>query len=85
VVIGYPLGRFFIELMRTDDANRILGQRVNVWVSLLVMALGVYLYRRTGRSVSPAEAPEPETPAEPGEAEPSGPDAENRPASRHTE
>lgn len=39
VVVGYPLGRFFIELIRTDDANRILGLRVNTWVSLLVLAL----------------------------------------------
>jgi prolipoprotein diacylglyceryl transferase len=95
VVFGYPLGRFFIELMRTDDANRILGQRVNVWVSLLVMALGVYFYRRTGQSVPPAQAPTPLPPAEPVEgepvhaepveAEPSGPDAESSPLSRHTE
>lgn len=94
VVIGYPLGRFFIELMRTDDANRIFGQRVNVWVSLLVIALGVVLYRRTGRAVDPVEAREPVEPVEPGEpvlageageAQVSGPDAQNSPASRHTE
>ncbi|MEI2650334.1 MAG: hypothetical protein V9G15_15310 [Dermatophilaceae bacterium] len=48
--MGYPLGRLFIELMRTDEANRILGQRVNVWVSLLVFALGIVLYRRAANS-----------------------------------
>lgn len=48
-VMGYPLGRVFIELIRTDQANRILGLRVNVWVSLLVFLLGLWLFRRSGR------------------------------------
>ena len=30
--------------MRTDDANHILGLRVNVWMSVLVFLLGVCLY-----------------------------------------
>ena len=52
-IAGYPVGRVVIELMRTDDANRILGLRVNVWVSILVFALGAFLYVRFGRR--PAE------------------------------
>jgi len=56
-VAGYPLGRVFIELMRTDDANLILGQRVNVWVSVLVFLLGVLLFFWFGRRAgTPAEA-----------------------------
>lgn len=43
-VMGYPLGRVFIELIRTDPANRILGQRVNVWISLLCLAAGAALW-----------------------------------------
>lgn len=43
-IAGYPLGRVFIELMRTDDANHILGLRVNVWVSVLVFLFGVALF-----------------------------------------
>jgi prolipoprotein diacylglyceryl transferase len=55
-VAGYPLGRVFIELMRTDDANLILGQRVNVWVSVLVFLLGVLLFFWFGRRAgTPAE------------------------------
>jgi len=55
-VAGYPLGRVFIELMRTDDANLILGQRVNVWVSVLVFLLGVLLFFWFGRrDGTPAE------------------------------
>lgn len=48
-LMGYPLGRVFIELIRSDDANRILGLRVNVWVAVLVFGLGLALYRRVGR------------------------------------
>jgi prolipoprotein diacylglyceryl transferase len=57
-VAGYPLGRVVIELMRTDDANHILGVRVNVWVSILVFLLGVALFVRCGRRPEEPEAPE---------------------------
>lgn len=43
-VAGYPLGRIVFELMRSDEANEILGQRVNVWTSLLVFLLGLFLF-----------------------------------------
>ena len=52
-VAGYPLGRVVLEFMRTDDANHILGLRVNVWVSLLVFLLGVVLYVGFGRRSRP--------------------------------
>ncbi|GAA4731340.1 prolipoprotein diacylglyceryl transferase [Pedococcus ginsenosidimutans] len=42
-VAGYPVGRIVFELMRSDEANHILGVRVNVWVSILVFLLGVFL------------------------------------------
>ncbi|MEV1287587.1 prolipoprotein diacylglyceryl transferase [Micromonospora sp. NPDC049679] len=42
-VMGYTAGRFWIELMRTDEANLILGLRVNVWTSVLVF-LGALAY-----------------------------------------
>jgi prolipoprotein diacylglyceryl transferase len=40
----YPLGRIWMEWLRDDPANRILGQRVNVWVSVLVFIIGVVGY-----------------------------------------
>ena len=61
-VAGYPIGRGVIEFMRTDDANHILGLRVNSWVSILVFLLGVFLYVWFGRR--PAESDDQE--AEPG-------------------
>jgi prolipoprotein diacylglyceryltransferase len=50
--MGYPLGRGVIELMRTDDANHILGLRVNVWTSILVFLLGAWLFLRARRTPS---------------------------------
>ena len=43
-VVGYPLGRIVFELLRSDEANHILGLRVNVWTSMLVFVLGVVLF-----------------------------------------
>lgn len=53
-LMGYTLGRFFIELIRTDPAEIILGQRVNVWVSIAIFILGLALYSYRGvRGVYP--------------------------------
>lgn len=42
-VMGYTAGRFWIEMMRTDEATLIGGVRVNVWVAALVF-LGALSY-----------------------------------------
>ncbi len=47
---GYGLGRLWVEALRIDDATRLAGLRVNIWVSLLavtssIVALAV-LHRR---------------------------------------
>jgi prolipoprotein diacylglyceryl transferase len=52
-VVGYTLGRFWIELMRSDAATLILGLRVNTIVSAVVLLAGVaYLVitRRRGEN-----------------------------------
>jgi len=64
-VMGYTLGRFWVEALRDDHANRILGMRVNSWMSILVFlgALAWFLrHRGTPRSVA-GPAPEPVTEA----------------------
>ncbi|MCO6393459.1 MULTISPECIES: prolipoprotein diacylglyceryl transferase [Corynebacterium] len=50
-VAGYTMGRFAIELMRTDVATLILGLRVNTWVSglLFVVSLGIFFLLPRGR------------------------------------
>ena len=39
----YTLGRVWIEALRIDDAEHILGLRLNVWTSILVFLVGVAL------------------------------------------
>ncbi|WP_091516198.1 MULTISPECIES: prolipoprotein diacylglyceryl transferase [Amycolatopsis] len=56
-VAGYTLGRFWIELLRSDHANEILGLRVNVWTSVLVF-LGAMIYFVVARKRGPREDPE---------------------------
>lgn len=40
-VMGYTVGRVWIEALRTDHANHILGLRLNIWTSALVFLLGL--------------------------------------------
>ena len=40
-VAGYTLGRFWIELLRSDAATELGGIRINVWVALLVFVLAI--------------------------------------------
>ena len=63
-VLLYCVGRLWIELLRVDTANTILGLRVNVWTSLLVgIGAAAYLLisqrMRPGRETSVGPRPEP--------------------------
>lgn len=40
-VIGYGLGRLWVESLRIDSANEIFGLRVNTWISLIAIAAGL--------------------------------------------
>jgi prolipoprotein diacylglyceryl transferase len=42
-VMGYTVGRFWIEMLRSDQANEIFGVRLNVWTAVLVF-LGALIY-----------------------------------------
>jgi prolipoprotein diacylglyceryl transferase len=44
--IGYTFGRFWVEALRDDHANRILGMRVNSWVSILVFLAALAWFMR---------------------------------------
>ncbi len=65
-VAGYTAGRFWIEMMRTDEATMVLGLRINVITSVVVF-LGAVLYfvlaaKRGPRETYVEPAPEPELP-----------------------
>ncbi len=54
-VAGYTAGRVWIEMMRTDEATHLLGIRINVFTSLIVLALAViYLLVVRGKREDPA-------------------------------
>jgi prolipoprotein diacylglyceryl transferase len=40
-VMGYTAGRIWIEALRSDPANHILGLRLNIWTSVVVFLLGL--------------------------------------------
>jgi prolipoprotein diacylglyceryl transferase len=47
-VMGYTAGRVWIEALRTDHANHILGLRLNIWTAVLVFLLGLAWFVRHG-------------------------------------
>ena len=52
----YCVGRFVMELLRIDPAHEILGLRLNAWVSLVGIVVGVTWYvlsQRRGRPARP--------------------------------
>jgi len=44
----YTAGRGVIEMLRTDDANYVLGLRLNVWTSLVVFVGAAFAFWRFG-------------------------------------
>jgi prolipoprotein diacylglyceryl transferase len=47
-VMGYTLGRVWIEALRSDHANHILGLRLNIWTCIIVFVLGLAWFLRHG-------------------------------------
>ncbi|MDG1196378.1 MAG: prolipoprotein diacylglyceryl transferase, partial [Actinomycetota bacterium] len=48
-VLGYTLGRLWIELLRSDDATEIFGLRINIWTCLILISIscGTIIYQVT--------------------------------------
>ena len=57
-VMGYTFGRFFVEALRDDHANRIAGLRVNSWVSILVFLAALAWFLRNQGTPRSVAAPE---------------------------
>ena len=52
-VMAYTAGRGWIEMLRIDDAQHILGLRLNVWTSIVVFLAGLVLLFLAGRHGAP--------------------------------
>lgn len=48
-IVGYTMGRLWIEAMRIDPAELVLGLRLNIWTSLILMAFGAIAFWRATR------------------------------------
>ncbi|WP_327096967.1 prolipoprotein diacylglyceryl transferase [Nocardia vinacea] len=53
-VVGYCLGRFFVELLRDDEATKIAGIRINSFTSALVFlaAVAYFVFATKGRETA---------------------------------
>ena len=60
----YCVGRFVMELLRIDPAHEIFGLRLNAWVSLVGIVVGVTWYVLSQRRGRPAR-PKPSKPVVP--------------------
>jgi prolipoprotein diacylglyceryl transferase len=50
-LLGYGVGRLWIEALRIDTASRVFGQRINIWImSIVILAgiVGIVTGRQTG-------------------------------------
>ena len=56
---GYFLGRLWVEALRSDEANKILGLRVNIWTSLIAMAAVALFLAVRGLRRRPDDTDEP--------------------------
>ena len=69
-VMGYTAGRGWIEALRDDHANHILGLRLNDWTSLIVFLAGaaLFLRRHYTQPDPPSPGSDPASGSEPDEA-----------------
>ena len=56
-VMGYTLGRFFVEGMRSDEATHIFGVRVNLIVSLVIFIIAAVVFFMLDRHRQGPESP----------------------------
>ena len=76
-VLGYSLGRLWIEFIRVDFASELAGVRVNIWV-MLALILGSVAYLLWGRGDDGEPESDETAPEEPegGEAVPEEPESD---------
>lgn len=74
-VLGYSLGRLWIEFIRVDFASELAGVRVNIWVmlALIIGSVAFLLWGRGDGDDAESDEPVPEEP-EAGEAVPEEPE-----------
>jgi phosphatidylglycerol---prolipoprotein diacylglyceryl transferase len=54
-VVGYALGRLWVEALRIDPASRIVRLRVNIWISIITLVITVAWLVATGQRATRTE------------------------------
>jgi prolipoprotein diacylglyceryl transferase len=68
-VVGYAIGRLWVEMLRSDAASLILGVRVNIWMSVIVGSTAALIMLWNRRKPLPEPAPASSAPASESELE----------------
>jgi len=55
-LLGYGMGRLWIEAMRIDPVNTIFGLRLNIWMSMILIISGVVMLRFPARRLNEPDA-----------------------------
>jgi prolipoprotein diacylglyceryl transferase len=56
-VLGYAIGRLWVELLRIDKASKLFGVRINVWTSLFAIVFSLAVLLIYGRRRDDADEP----------------------------
>ena len=60
--ISYSIGRLWIEALRIDEASKLLGLRINIWVFTVVLVTSaVILFLGSRQNIGPDQLAEPKT------------------------
>jgi prolipoprotein diacylglyceryl transferase len=81
----YTIGRGAIEMLRIDDANHVLGLRLNVWTSLVVFAGSAFAFWLFGVNREGAGVEVPDEGVEPSERAEDGTVTDESESSQHSD
>ncbi|MEC9211221.1 MAG: prolipoprotein diacylglyceryl transferase family protein, partial [Actinomycetota bacterium] len=60
--ISYSIGRLWIEALRIDEASKLLGLRINIWVfTVVLIASAVILFVGSRQNIDPDQPAEPKS------------------------
>ena len=60
--ISYSIGRLWIEALRIDEASKLLGLRINIWVfTVVLITSAVILFVGSRQNIDPDQPAEPKS------------------------
>jgi hypothetical protein len=62
-VLGYAIGRLWVESLRIDPASEIFGVRINIWMAIIVALVALIVFSTRRFRTHPDDALAPDGPA----------------------